>query len=120
MLPGAPGARAIREDSAQRYADALGVNWMWLLYGDHVAPKTGDEVSTAVQGLSETQAAAALRPILSAIGVTGEAARPVARAFLKAVRAAQALDETRLNERDFEIAGSYAAQETARDFKKAD
>lgn len=118
MAPGAPGARSYDEAAAQRYADALGVNWMWLKFGEDVAPMTGDPAAAAVSGLTEAQAAAALRPIFEALGVDPSAARPAARGFLKAVRAAQALDDTRLNDRDFEIAGAYAAQEAARDWKK--
>lgn len=116
--PGAPGHRSFYEDSAQTYADALGVNWMWLLYGDKVAPMTGSPASANTNGVDEKQAAAALRPILAGFGLDAEAARPVARALLKAIRAAQGLPEARLNERDFEIAGNYAAQESAREFKR--
>lgn len=118
MPPGAPGHRAYNEEFAQRYADALGVNWMWLMYGDDVAPMTGVEAIAPTSALTEAQATAALRPLLQSLGMDETAARPLARGFLKAVRAAQALDGTRLNERDFEIAGSYAAQEAARDWKK--
>lgn len=118
MRPGAPGARAYDDDSAQRYADALGVNWMWLKFGDAVAPMQGDPAAAAVSDLTEAQAAAALRPIFEALGINPAASRPAARGFLKAVRAAKALDDTRLNDRDFEIAGAYAAQEAAREWKK--
>lgn len=118
MPAGAPGARAFNEESAQRYADALNVNWMWLLYGDAVAPMTGESTVATISGVSESQAAAAMRPILTAMGIDADASRPLARALLKAIKAAQTLDDARLKDSHYEIAGALAAQETSREWKK--
>lgn len=120
MEAGAPGARAFGEESAQAYADALNVNWMWLLYGDDVAPMTGEAEAASVGGVTESQAAAALRPIFAALGIDASAARPAARGLLKAIKAAQALDDARLKDSHYEIAGALAAQETAREWKRSD
>lgn len=120
MRPGAASARAFNEEAAQLYADRLGVNWMWLLYGDSVAPRRGAAEPTRIAGVSEAQAAATLRPILAALDIDAGAARLLARAFLRAIRAAQALDAVPLKESHFEIAGALAAQEAAREWQHAD
>lgn len=119
MTPGAPSARAFGEDHAQLYAEALDVNWMWLLYGEDVAPRRGDASPVPVSSITESQAAAALRPLLGAMVIDEGAAKSLARGLLKAIRAAQALETAQLKDTHYEIAGAMAAQETARDWQKA-
>jgi hypothetical protein len=115
--PGASNHRAFNEEWAQRYAEALGVNWMWLLYGDDVAAMQGERAVASVAGVSEAQAAAALRPILEVYEIDTAAAMPIARLLLRAIRAANSLPNARLDESHFSIAGSIAVQEIGRDWR---
>lgn len=113
--PNASNYRAFNDEWAQRYAEALGVNWMWLMYGDSVAVMRGERAVASVAGVSESQAAAALRPVLEVYELDPAAAQPIARLLLRAIRAATSYPTARLDESHFHIAGSLAAQDARRE-----
>lgn len=119
--PGKAKHRGMGEAYAQLYAEALGVSWMWLLYGSEVAPRTGALTSpSAPEGaITSAQLFAALRPILERLELDGALAEPIAAALIRALKSVSDLSDENAGRLHYELAGRLAAQEIGRPFRPA-
>jgi hypothetical protein len=109
------------DEGARAYiADRLGMNEADLGGARVGAPQAVvQEYAIRPGSVTESQIVAALGPLLAVFGIEKGLWPVIARALLKALETAQSLDPSDLQDRDYAVAGQYAARELRQKIQKS-